>query len=218
MALRRTISPRLRARTSRETRSVLERIVLHVQYLLAYCSALDIESLAMLVVRAAATIQTTRHLRFLLPRGRTRIVAPLLWNNSETAALLQRRTFRTKDSSCETPQTDAAELQPGAKAFADLEIFALADLYYHFAGSKENGGHDEAGPYLCPQGVKQLLQSIGEHPDEVTLHDLFETADLNLNGDGKLHIERRHSQRMEAKPFSVLKCLKCPLRVNPWTY
>ena len=42
------------------------------------------------------------------------------------------------------------------------------------------------GPYLCPQGVKQLLQSIGEHPDEVTLHDLFQTADLN--GDGKLHI------------------------------
>jgi hypothetical protein len=80
-------------------------------------------------------------------------------------------------------------LQPGAKAFADSEISALADLYYHFAGSKECGGHDEAGPYLCPQGVKQLLQSIGEHPDEVTLHDLFETADLN--GDGKLHIEVR---------------------------
>eukprot|EP00978_Attheya_sp_CCMP212_P017965 scaffold48587_cov56-Attheya_sp.AAC.1 len=133
----------------------------------------------MLVVRAAATIQvqTTRHLRFLLPRGRTRIAAPLLWKKSETAALLQRRTFRIKDSSCETPQTDAAELQPGAKA----------SLFYHFAGSKENGGHDEAGPYLCPQGVKQLLQSIGEHPEEVTLHELFETADLN--GDGKLHIE-----------------------------
>jgi len=77
---------------------------------------------------------------------------------------------------------------PGAKAFADCEYAAIKDLFFHFAKTKPaDGGVDELGSYLCPSGVRELLASIGERPDESTLRELFETADRK--GDGKLHLD-----------------------------
>ena len=79
--------------------------------------------------------------------------------------------------------------QPGSLAFADCEFEAIADLFYQFAnhGNSSAGGVDELGSYLCINGVKDLLESIGERPDEDTLQQLFYLNDVNK--DGKLHFE-----------------------------
>jgi len=96
-----------------------------------------------------------------------------------------RRGYQTRQR--EKPFLRESKL-PGSKAFADCEYAAVKDLFYNFAKTKvaADGGVDELGPYLCPGGVRELLASIGERPDEETLEELFSTTDTK--GDGKLHL------------------------------
>ena len=53
--------------------------------------------------------------------------------------------------------------------------------------AKSQGGVDVGGSYLSLRGVRELLHSIGERPDERTLRKLFSAADTS--NDGKLHLE-----------------------------
>lgn len=88
-------------------------------------------------------------------------------------------------------QTNSAEAKilvdhtvPGSAAFADCETAAVVDLYYQFA--RKTGVEGEC--YLDPEGVRELLKSIGERPDEETLQDIFQTADLNRTGTINLEV------------------------------
>jgi len=98
------------------------------------------------------------------------------------------RTFQTTSTS-DPSTTTGVNNKPGSKAFADCETNAVQDLFYQFAQNNVNvkhGGVDEGGSYLCLRGVRELLHSIGERPDERTLRRLFQEADVNK--DGKLHL------------------------------
>mmetsp|Transcript_18405 Transcript_18405/g.25925 ORF Transcript_18405/g.25925 Transcript_18405/m.25925 type:complete len:365 (-) Transcript_18405:493-1587(-) len=77
--------------------------------------------------------------------------------------------------------------KPGSVAFADCEADAIADLFYQFAQAGDGqGGIDDEGTFLTVSGVKELLGSIGERPDDITVRKLFVKADSN--DDGKLHL------------------------------
>jgi hypothetical protein len=93
------------------------------------------------------------------------------------------RTFKTR--SLDPKYTD--NYKPGSKAFAECESDAIQDLFFQFAKVADNGGVDEEGSYLSFNGVKELLGSIGEKPDDATLKRLFQEADLN--NDKKLHLD-----------------------------
>mmetsp|Transcript_38372 Transcript_38372/g.57471 ORF Transcript_38372/g.57471 Transcript_38372/m.57471 type:complete len:220 (-) Transcript_38372:1431-2090(-) len=80
--------------------------------------------------------------------------------------------------------------KPGSRAFADCEYEPLTDLFNQFAKTDHGGkvgGVDSAGTYLCLEGVRRLLTSIGERPDDETLRELFRVVDVS--GDEKLHLE-----------------------------
>ena len=89
------------------------------------------------------------------------------------------RYFKTSSG-----ENDISPLKPGSLAFAECETEAISDLFNHFANI--DGGEDEEGLFLCVRGVRELLASIGERPDEITLRRIFKEADLN--NDGKLHL------------------------------
>lgn len=87
-------------------------------------------------------------------------------------------------------QTDDKKDKPGSLAFADCEFEAVADLFYQFAnkgevqGDDSEGGIDEMGrSFLCINGVRDLLESIGERADETMLQNLFQ------HNHGKLYFE-----------------------------
>jgi adenylate kinase family enzyme len=73
--------------------------------------------------------------------------------------------------------------KPGSKAFAECETDAIKDLFNVFA--KTDG--DAGIKYLDHAGVRELLKSIGERPDERTLQRLFKAADFNGDGVIELH-------------------------------
>lgn len=111
--------------------------------------------------------------------GRSRILA---YDNNNY-------NFQSRNSSSIGDNNKAPfQLRPGSKAFDDCEFEAIADLFYHFAkrGQQQRGGiivdDDESGSYLSENGVRRLLESIGERPDDQTLRDLFAKADLNGSG------------------------------------
>lgn len=74
--------------------------------------------------------------------------------------------------------------RPGSIAFGECEIAALSDLFLQFAKTKENDG---GAPYLTLERVRLLLESVGEHPDESTLQQLVNDADVD--GTGKLNLD-----------------------------
>lgn len=73
----------------------------------------------------------------------------------------------------------------GSKAFADCELGPVTDLFLQYA--KKRDFEDERGSYLCLDGVKDLLESIGERRSEDTVAEFFRYADVNQ--DGKLHLD-----------------------------
>ena len=81
------------------------------------------------------------------------------------------------------------QLTPGSRAFADCEYAAIRDLFHAFSQTNPSadGGVDDLGPYLGISGVRDLLASIGERPDDVTLREIFSAVDLS--GDGRIHLE-----------------------------
>jgi len=106
--------------------------------------------------------------------------------SQRTAPNILRR-FQTRSAEELSRETASRRIKPGSLAFADCETNAIADLFYHFA--KVDGGVDGRGHYLCYNGVKELLYSIGERPHDTILLQLFQDADKD--NDGKLHLEVR---------------------------
>lgn len=92
----------------------------------------------------------------------------------------KNRSFQTRSSDGSTHSFN--EDRPGSVAFADCEQAAIVDLFSAFAKTNEEGLK-----YLDLDGIRELLQNIGENPDERTLHRLFTASDLDGNGVVELH-------------------------------
>ena len=111
-------------------------------------------------------------------------------NNLRAGLLTSPRSFRTRSFGRSLDENkDIAGNKPGSKAFAECETDAIQDLFFQFAQvDNDGGGIDEEGtPHLCLNGVRELLHSIGERPDDETLTRLFQEADQN--NDGKLDLD-----------------------------
>lgn len=94
------------------------------------------------------------------------------------------RTFETGSHTTDKESSKKFS-KPGSIAFAECETAAITDLFYQFA--KESNDKGEEGHYfLSLGGVRELLNSIGERPDEQTLKRLYKAADTNR--DGKLSL------------------------------
>jgi hypothetical protein len=98
-----------------------------------------------------------------------------------TGAAMTHRDFQTWHPGNKPMRPET----PGSKAFADCEADAIKDLFHNFA--KTDG--DATGiKYLDLDGVRNLLNSIGERPDERTLRRLYKAADFNGDGIIELHV------------------------------
>ncbi|KAL3786297.1 hypothetical protein HJC23_006577 [Cyclotella cryptica] len=82
-------------------------------------------------------------------------------------------------------QDRVQESRPGSIAFGECEINALSDLFLQFAQTCNSV--DDRGPYLDQPRIKQLLEAVGEKPDDDTLKSLME--EVNLHKDGKLRLD-----------------------------
>lgn len=84
------------------------------------------------------------------------------------------RSFQTVSDSHTAISTD----KPGSKAFSESESYAIADLFHAHADSCDTLGRE---------GIRSLLESIGERPTEETIDDIFERGDLD--GNGRIDLE-----------------------------
>ena len=73
---------------------------------------------------------------------------------------------------------DAVPIAAGGKAFLASELPAVMDLFSDFAGDVDDDGKQVLGL----DGMKNLLDSVGERPSEDDLAALFEAADADGNG------------------------------------
>ena len=73
---------------------------------------------------------------------------------------------------------DAVPTAAGGKAFLASELPAVMDLFSDFAGDVDDDGKQVLGL----DGMKNLLDSVGERPSEDDLAALFEAADADGNG------------------------------------
>lgn len=109
--------------------------------------------------------------------------------HGESQRTVLHRTFKTWSSRIDI---DEEYQKPGSVAFADVETAAMTDLFNSFAQTTDDdipslassgNTHKASGSnYLTLRGVRDLLLSIGERPDEETLHQLFKMADTTKNG------------------------------------
>lgn len=97
---------------------------------------------------------------------------------------VQHRSFQTWQTQAYAKTKMQIEEEPGSKAFAECETDAIKDLFHEFA--KTDGS--EGIKCLDHDGVRELLKSIGERPDERTLRRMFKAADFNGDGVIELHV------------------------------
>lgn len=93
-----------------------------------------------------------------------------------------RRAFETWQQAYAKQKVSREPPQPGGKAFAECEMDAVRDLFHGFAKTDQ----ESEIKYLDMDGVRELLKSVGERPDEATLQRLYDLADEN--GDGVIEL------------------------------
>jgi Ca2+-binding EF-hand superfamily protein len=84
---------------------------------------------------------------------------------------------------------DDEDLPPGSRAFVECDRAALIDLF-----QKHAVNCDTSGRYLDRDGLGAILRTVGENPDQETLEQLFQTADIN--GDGSIELDVRRKKWM----------------------
>jgi adenylate kinase len=121
--------------------------------------------------RVVSSILTSRSLSSTTPGA----------GGTTTQAAQADRSFQTWTSSSDKNLKLGDPSKPGSAAFADTELDAVADLYHQFAIVEEED-HGNCDSYLNIDGVRALLNSIGERPNDETLRRLFDAVDSNGNG------------------------------------
>ena len=98
------------------------------------------------------------------------------------------RAFETWQQAYAKEKQSTQPPQPGGKAFAECEMDAVRDLFHGFAKTDKDSGIK----YLDMDGVRELLKSVGERPDETTLQRLYDLADENGDEVIELHVRVKH--------------------------
>ena len=131
-----------------------------------------------MVMRSTAAATTTMLSRSVARSLQSRrIVLSMTTMNRQTFQThAHDRTFQTKSSSGKQTMS-----KPGSKAFADCETDAIVDLFHGFCHL------DNGIQCLDVDGVRNLLNSIGERPTEHELKRLFKVGDVNGDGVIELH-------------------------------
>jgi uncharacterized membrane-anchored protein len=70
---------------------------------------------------------------------------------------------------------------PGSRAFVDCELFALVDLFNKYALPLDTVASNNS-KFINQDGLKRLMNAVGESPTEEMLQKLFEEADADGNG------------------------------------
>lgn len=119
------------------------------------------------------------------------------WNGSSKIAgrsqeFIRTRSFHATSTESETPFVEqpatahtaahatSVDQKPGSKAFAACEVDAMVDLFYYHAQDIESDG--KSVKCLAPEGVAELLKSIGEKGCDTTVQHIFKQADKDGNG------------------------------------
>jgi len=95
-----------------------------------------------------------------------------------------QRFFKTSSSN----ESTSSALGPRKIEHASLTDAAMTDLFRQFSESLDDNKNnnqvnkDSNEEVLTMEGIRQLLESIGERPDEETLESMFKSADLNNDG------------------------------------
>jgi hypothetical protein len=90
--------------------------------------------------------------------------------------------FENTNRIADAPPAGDAEL-PGSKAFLECDRAAVIDLFHKYSVYC-----DDDGDHLNKEGLRQILQAVGENQDEDTLDRLYEAADLDGNGVIELNV------------------------------
>jgi len=91
-----------------------------------------------------------------------------------------RRFFKTSSSN---EESTSSAVGPRKIEHASLTDAAMTDLFRQFSESLDNQASEDSNEeVLTMEGIKQLLESIGERPDEETLESMFKSIDLNNDG------------------------------------
>jgi hypothetical protein len=69
----------------------------------------------------------------------------------------------------------------GSRAFVDCELFALVDLFDKFALPLDTVVSNTT-KFINHDGLKRLMNAVGESPTEEMIQKLFEEADADDNG------------------------------------
>jgi hypothetical protein len=70
---------------------------------------------------------------------------------------------------------------PGSRAFLDCELFALVDLFDKYALPLDTVASNNS-KFINRDGLKRLMNAVGESPTEEMLQKMFEEADTDDNG------------------------------------
>jgi hypothetical protein len=141
-----------------------------------------------------------RTLRFSIPHQR--IAKSLSCRSGHFARLdSSHRSFQTTTDEFRQKKAESKP-KPGSLAFADCEYDAVTDLLASFAKTDQSGLQ-----YLDLEGARELLNSIGERPDEETLRKLYQAADMDGNGVIELHVSmRKHEENIMQ---ALVLCVAC---------
>jgi hypothetical protein len=122
------------------------------------------------------------------------------YSNTHEASLKNREASNRVEDFVHDDDEDG-ELPPGSKAFVECDREAIIDLFYKFAVNC-----DVSGKFLDKERLGDLLRTVGENPDQITIDRLFSVADIN--GDGVIELDV--SLFMIQKHFTIeLKHLWC---------
>lgn len=121
--------------------------------------------------------------RIMIARHASHAMLQRLSLTSKTSSFVAtRRAFETWQQAYAKQKKINEPPQPGGKAFAECEMDAVRDLFHGFAKTDQESDIK----YLDMEGVRELLKSVGERPDEATLQRLYDLADEN--GDGVIEL------------------------------
>ena len=100
------------------------------------------------------------------------------------------------------------------KAFTETEMPAIIDLFHAYAVPMGPVGRWPTDPVLDYNGLKAVLESIGERPDDATVRNLFIEADTDARCEPRAPTSPT-PLLPSAQPSCARSCRPCALAAAP---